>query len=129
MRDDRHGFQGAAAFDVGVGHFRDPHDIPGLAHFHEHMLFMGTKTYPEENEYDTFLKSNGGHSNAYTGEDHTQFFFEVNATHLEGALDRFSQFFICPLFSESATERELNVGSASSPRNKTLITIQPCAGG
>jgi len=26
-----------------TGHMRDPKDIPGLAHFCEHMLFLGTK--------------------------------------------------------------------------------------
>ena len=29
----------------------DPDELPGLAHFCEHMLFLGTKKYPEENEY------------------------------------------------------------------------------
>jgi insulysin len=33
----------SAAMDVGVGNFNDPLDMPGLAHFLEHMLFMGTK--------------------------------------------------------------------------------------
>ena len=32
----------------------------------EHMLFMGTKTYPDENAYQAFLASHGGSSNAYT---------------------------------------------------------------
>jgi insulysin len=33
----------SAAMDVNVGSFSDPEDIPGLAHFVEHMLSMGTK--------------------------------------------------------------------------------------
>ncbi|CAG7852790.1 SubName: Full=Related to STE23-Metalloprotease involved in a-factor processing {ECO:0000313/EMBL:CCA70314.1} [Serendipita indica DSM 11827] len=36
----------AAAMDVGVGHLSDPDDIPGLAHFCEHLLFLGTKAFP-----------------------------------------------------------------------------------
>lgn len=32
----------------------------------EHMLFMGSETFPDENEYDSFLQSHGGASNAYT---------------------------------------------------------------
>ena len=32
----------AAAMAVGVGSFHDDWEIPGLAHFCEHMLFMGT---------------------------------------------------------------------------------------
>lgn len=33
------------------GFFADPDEIPGLAHFLEHLLFMGTEKYPKENEY------------------------------------------------------------------------------
>lgn len=45
----------AAALTVDVGHMSDPNDIPGLAHFCEHMLFLGTEKYPNENAYSTFL--------------------------------------------------------------------------
>eukprot|EP00965_Chrysotila_dentata_P243415 6205400-Pleurochrysis_carterae.AAC.1 len=31
----------AACMDVSVGHSSDPSDLPGLAHFLEHMLFLG----------------------------------------------------------------------------------------
>lgn len=41
----------AAAMDVAVGHLHDPWDMPGTAHFCEHMLFLGTEKYPSENEY------------------------------------------------------------------------------
>ena len=43
----------AAALDVNIGHMSDP--ISGLAHFCEHMLFLGTKKYPDENEYNKYL--------------------------------------------------------------------------
>jgi len=33
----------AAALDVNIGSMSDPRDLQGLAHFLEHMLFMGTK--------------------------------------------------------------------------------------
>lgn len=52
--------QSAAAMDVRVGHLSDPAEYPGLAHFLEHMLFMGTEKYPDENEYNTYLSSHGG---------------------------------------------------------------------
>ena len=41
----------SAALDVNIGSFANPDDIPGLAHFLEHLLFMGTAKYPEENDY------------------------------------------------------------------------------
>ena len=51
--------QAAAAMDVNVGYFSDPEELPGLAHFLEHMLFLGTKKYPNENSYSEFLSSHG----------------------------------------------------------------------
>ena len=44
----------AASVHVRAGHFDDPADRPGLAHFHEHMLFLGTEKYPAENEYEDY---------------------------------------------------------------------------
>jgi predicted Zn-dependent peptidase len=40
----------AAALDVHVGHFSDPAELPGLAHFCEHMLFLGKKEWKERRE-------------------------------------------------------------------------------
>lgn len=34
------------------GCMSDPWKLQGLAHFLEHMLFMGTKKYPEENAFE-----------------------------------------------------------------------------
>ena len=41
----------AASIDVHVGHTSDPDDVPGIAHFCEHMLFLGTEKYPVEGVY------------------------------------------------------------------------------
>ena len=98
----------SAALDCGVGYFSDPEDVPGLAHFLEHMLFMGTAKYPKENEYSDFLAKHGGHSNAYTSTVHTNYYFDVGHAHLEPALDRFAQFFIAPLFNRDGVDREMN---------------------
>ncbi|PFH32896.1 rhoptry metalloprotease toxolysin TLN1 [Besnoitia besnoiti] len=98
----------AAALDVNVGSYFDPRPVEGLAHFCEHMLFLGTEKFPDETEYSNFIKQHGGCNNAYTEHTHTNYHFSVAPEHLEGALDRFSQFFVAPLFTESATERELN---------------------
>lgn len=47
------------------------------------MLFLGTKKYPEENSYNTFLNQNGGYSNAFTASEETNYFFEVQHEKLE----------------------------------------------
>ena len=96
----------AAALDVNVGSGADPVDREGLAHFLEHMLFLGTEKYPEPGEYQEFINRNGGSHNAFTSFEHTNYFFDVDSDYLEPALDRFSQQFVAPLFSEAYVERE-----------------------
>ncbi|CAM6083277.1 unnamed protein product [Calypogeia fissa] len=97
----------AAAMCVGVGSFSDPQDAQGLAHFLEHMLFMGSSKFPDENEYDFFLSKHGGGSNAFTDTEYTCYHFDVNHNHLKPALDRFSQFFVAPLAKAEAMNREV----------------------
>lgn len=43
---DKETQKSAASMDIGVGAALDPKETPGLAHFLEHMLFMGTVKYP-----------------------------------------------------------------------------------
>ena len=68
----------AASIDVGVGCALDPKPLYGTAHFLEHMLFMGSKKYPSENEYSEFIKNSGGYSNAYTSLTNTNYHFECS---------------------------------------------------
>jgi insulysin len=68
---------------------------------------MGTKKYPKENEFKQYVSNHGGLSNATTGLDHTNYFFEVESEFFEGALDRFSQLYISPLFDPSCIDREI----------------------
>lgn len=89
----------AASLAVDAGSLDDPPDHLGLAHFLEHMLFLGTEKFPDPGEYQTFISTHGGQRNAYTADTHTNYFFQIEPSQLEGALDRFSQFFIAPLFN------------------------------
>uniref|UniRef100_A0A3B5LE54 Insulin-degrading enzyme n=1 Tax=Xiphophorus couchianus TaxID=32473 RepID=A0A3B5LE54_9TELE len=107
----------SAALDVHIGSLSDPENISGLAHFCEHMLFLGTEKYPKENEYSQFLSEHAGSSNAFTSGEHTNYYFDVSHEHLQGALDRFAQFFLCPLFDESCKDREVNAVDAEHEKN------------
>ncbi|KII88123.1 hypothetical protein PLICRDRAFT_160956 [Plicaturopsis crispa FD-325 SS-3] len=107
----------AASLDVAVGHLSDPDDMPGLAHFCEHLLFMGTEQYPKENEYSEYLSKNNGSSNAYTATSNTNYYFSVATPALSGALDRFAGFFHSPLFAPSCTTRELNAVDSEHKKN------------
>jgi len=96
----------AAALAVNAGHFNDPKDRQGLAHFLEHMLFLGTERYPDGNEYQKFISQHGGSNNAWTATEHTCFYFDIHHQHFNEALDRFSQFFITPLLADEFIIKE-----------------------
>nr|XP_037872311.1 nardilysin [Bombyx mori] len=96
----------ACALCVGVGSYSDPAEIQGLAHFVEHMVFMGSEKYPKENEFDAFIKKKGGSDNASTDCEVTTFYFEIQEKHLPHAMDMFSQFFVSPLMMKEAMQRE-----------------------
>lgn len=97
-----------AALCVNVGMCHERKDLPGLAHFLEHMLFTGTKKYPKEGEYHEFIQQNGGGANAYTLCYFTNYMFEIKPDQLQAALDRFSRFFTEPLLTKDCTDREIN---------------------
>ena len=109
--------RGAAAMDVHVGSTSDPTNVPGLAHFCEHMSFLGTKKYPTEDDFSSFLSSHGGSTNAYTDQEDTVYYFDVNADFLDSGLDRFSQFFTSPTFRANSTNRELNAIESEHSKN------------
>lgn len=96
----------AAALAVNAGHFNDPQDRQGLAHFLEHMLFLGTQKYPDGSEYQKFINQHGGSNNAWTATEHTCFYFDIHHKHFDEALDRFSQFFISPLLADEFIAKE-----------------------
>lgn len=103
--------------DVHIGSLSDPTTAQGLAHFLEHMLFMGTEAYPDENAYQAFLASHNGYSNAYTDLESTVYYFDVQSDHLEHALDMFASFFTTPLFNESSVDREINAVDSENAKN------------
>lgn len=98
----------AVSLSVAVGTMNDPADCPGLAHYCEHMLFMGTHDHPAENAFDEFLSKNGGSTNADTEQNMTHYYFDCAATSLVPALELFTGFFVCPLFSQTAAVKEVD---------------------
>lgn len=96
----------AASLSVGVGLLFDPMSQQGMAHYLEHMLFLGTERYPDTKEYGEFMTSNGGSANAYTWMDVTNYMFNVKNDAFDEALDRFSDFFKTPKLYPEYTDKE-----------------------
>jgi len=69
---------------------------------------MGTKKYPKENYYDEFISKHGGYDNASTGDDYTEYHFDIQNEAFAGILDIWSQFFKSPLLKEGSLAREMN---------------------
>ncbi|CAE8710284.1 unnamed protein product, partial [Polarella glacialis] len=93
----------AAALAVLVGSVHEPKEIPGLAHFCEHMVLHGTvgPLYGADAQFADYIKQHGGSHNAVTTMQQTCFAFEIQADKLEGALCRFARFFVMPSFSRA----------------------------
>ena len=110
----------ACAMNVHVGACSDPAEVRGLAHFCEHMLFLGTELYPDEDSFSKFLSANGGTNNAFTDSEKTVYYYEVDGSidkRFSESLLRFGSFFSGPLFTESATGRELNAIDSENSKN------------
>jgi zinc protease len=58
----------------------------GVSHFLEHMMFKGTPTYGK-GEVDRLTTQLGGQNNAFTGYDHTAYWFELASDRWERALE------------------------------------------
>lgn len=100
--------QSAASLSVGTGSWSDPLEYPGMAHFCEHMLFMGTQKYPSVNEFFTLVTDYAGQTNAFTAPNRTVYMFSAQTNGFLPLLDRFAHFFIDPLFNPSFLTREMH---------------------
>ncbi len=102
---------------IKAGSIYDPKKYMGLAHFLEHMLFMGSHKYPDENYFSKKISEYGGYSNAYTDSFETVYYLNVMSNYLENIMDIFSRFFIDPLFNINAVKREINAINSEHLKN------------
>jgi insulysin len=56
-------------------------------------------------------------SNAFTAAEHTNYYFGVNPSNLAEALDQFARFFIDPLLSRDAVDREAHAVDSEHAKN------------
>ncbi|CAD8201249.1 unnamed protein product [Paramecium pentaurelia] len=96
------------ALSVKAGSFQEPANYGGLAHLLEHMLFVGSHTYPDPNYFNTLIYNNGGTNNAYTDNYETNYYFTIQNSALHQGLDVFSHFFIDPILDQKMVEKEVN---------------------
>ena len=114
---DKDATSGAAAMAVRVGSHFDPPELPGLAHLCEHMLFLGTERNPKEGEYNAYVAEHGGSCNAWTEDAVTVYNFNCQSEALPEGLRIFLHFFVCPLFTASSLEREVQAVHSEDEKN------------
>lgn len=69
-----------------VGAADDPSGKSGLAHYHEHVMFLGTKKY-KSGEYSNIIARYGGQNNAFTGHDATAYYINIAKENLPLAME------------------------------------------
>ncbi|NWL76721.1 pyrroloquinoline quinone biosynthesis protein PqqF [Pseudomonas taiwanensis] len=115
---------GAVLVDIEGGSHDEPAEYPGLAHFLEHLVFLGSRDFPPEQSLIPFVQRLGGRVNASTQARRTRFFCEVPATHLDQALARLMDMLVNPLLETAAIWRERDVLQAEySARTQDRQTL------
>ena len=99
----------ALGFIVGGRHERAEKSQTGLSHMFEHMMFRGTKRYPEFSE--TFIENGVIGSNAITTKDNTFYFAVFPSDKLELVLD---------MESDRMVHLELDVGLLETEKKSVL---------
>lgn len=69
-----------------IGAADDPPGKSGLAHFHEHLMFLGTEKY-KAGEYSDIVARSGGQENAFTGYDATSYYIDIAKDKLPLAME------------------------------------------
>ncbi|MGE8485343.1 MAG: pyrroloquinoline quinone biosynthesis protein PqqF [Pseudomonas sp.] len=99
----------AAALRVAAGSHDVPPAWPGLAHFLEHLLFLGTERFPAEQGLMAYVQGHGGQVNARTSERTTDFFFELPPQAFSAGLERLSDLLAHPRMNPDDQRREREV--------------------
>jgi insulysin len=100
---------------IGAGFLQD--EFPGTAHFLEHLLFMGSEKYPEQNEYHSYIQINGGYDNAFTSDNITCYYLSLETTFLNKGIEMLSWFFRSPLLNPEHIKSEMEIIDSEHQKN------------
>ncbi|SEI84246.1 coenzyme PQQ biosynthesis probable peptidase PqqF [Pseudomonas linyingensis] len=99
----------ALAISVAAGSFHEPPQWPGLAHFLEHSLFLGSRGFPEVDAFAAYVHGHGGRYNARTLGLQTLYYLEMPARELRPALLRLVDLLARPLLADARLQAEREV--------------------
>jgi len=81
----------------------------GIAHFFEHMVFKGTKSFPSAQLLSSTIDTLGADFNAFTSKEYTGYYIKAASRHLPVALKALSEMLLSPLLKDEDIEREKSV--------------------
>lgn len=100
---------------VHAGYLEDTFE--GTAHFLEHLLFMGSKKFPSQNMYHSYIQNSGGIDNAFTGDNITCYYLELESEFLEKGIEMLSWFFREPLLDMKHINSEREIINSEHQKN------------
>lgn len=112
----------SSAFEISLhintGARDEPKEKGGISHFLEHMLFRGSKKYPNSLLLAEQLESFGGETNAMTGVEHTHYWLKGDGERTIAALACFYDFVLHPNYADLETERSIILQEMASDFNE-----------
>ena len=87
----------ALSLTIGTGQRNTPQNHEGLPHLLEHAIFLGSSSFPQTTDWDSFIKLAGGWSNASTRSDNTRYHLQIGHSYLPESLSRLSDMIFNPL--------------------------------
>lgn len=100
---------------INAGYLHDKFE--GTAHFLEHLLFMGSSKFPEQNTYHSYVQTCGGVDNAFTGDNITCYFLELESEFMEKGIEMLSWFFREPLLDMKHINSEREIINSEHQKN------------
>lgn len=91
-----------------VGSSYEPEGLTGISHVLEHMMFKGT-TEHKAGEFSRIIAANGGRENAFTGDDYTAYFQQLEKSRLPISFELEADRMRNLLLQEDQFKRELQV--------------------
>jgi predicted Zn-dependent peptidase len=110
---------------VGVGGRYEPAALAGISHFLEHMLFRGTRDYPDSLTLERAFEAIGGTVNAATDAESTCYFSRLHPDQLATGAELFASLLRRPIWPDIETERRIIVEEALEDLNEHGAMINP----
>nr|BFD30643.1 pitrilysin family protein [Pigmentibacter ruber] len=108
---------------INTGARDEIEETNGVSHFLEHMMFRGSKKYPNSLELAKAMESFGSETNAMTGVEHTSYWIKGDSEKTLEAIECFSDFFLHPNYADIEIERSVILQEMASDFNEAGDSI------